>query len=195
MEMAVDRLLPNFRIKAKSKISSLILRENREQDEIEKLGSREKPLLPKTEIREQIREQIIDSDSVLPNSDSLPPNSDSLPPNSDSVLPNLGIREQINSPLSITETSLKPLPVNKKLLPNSEIREQIENGNTIAGKSIVKVKGTSYILTHAKSNKYMPEHKGWLEIKTSDKKLYLYLRWRDGEIQRSRCMGKLDRLS
>jgi hypothetical protein len=81
------------------------------------------------------------------------------------------------------------------LLPNSEIREQIENGETILGKSIVNVKGNKYILTHSKSDKYMPTNKGWTEIKPKDGKLYLYLRWRDEKIQRSRCMGKLDRIS
>jgi hypothetical protein len=100
-----------------------------------------------------------------------------------------------SSPLSITETSPKPATVKKQLPPNDEIRGQLENGETILGKSIITVKGTRYILTHSKSNKYMPTNEGWLEIKPNGQKLYLYLRWRNDQKQRSRCMGKLDRLS
>lgn len=79
-----------------------------------------------------------------------------------------------------------------KLLPNSAIREQLENGNTIVGKSLTKVKGKLYILTHANSDKHMPPNKGWLEIKPKAGKQYLYLRWRDGKSQRSRCLGRVD---
>lgn len=168
MERVINDLLPTFKRKVKPTIRSLILKESREQDEIEKLGSSPKPLLPKSEIREQ---DGIDSKHLLPNSDRLLPNSAHL-------LPKSQIREQL-----------------PKKLSNDEIREQLDNGKTILGKSIVNVKGTSYLLTHSKSDKYMPTNKGWTEIKSKAGKLYLYLRWRDGEIQRSRCMGKLDRLS
>lgn len=168
MERAVSDLLPTFRKKVKPTLSSLILKESREQDEIEKLGSSPKPLLPNSESREQVS---IDSDRLRPNSDRQLPNSDRLLPNSE-------IREQLPNKLS-----------------NDEIREQLEQGSEILGKSIVNVKGQKYLLTHSKSDKYMPTNKGWLDIKRKDGKIYLYLRWREGGIQRSRCMGRLDRLS
>ena len=168
MEQAVNDLLPTFRKKVKPTLSSLILRESREQDEIEKLGSSPKPLLPKSESREQVS---IGSDSLLPKSKIREHDPDSL-------LPKSKIREQLPNKLS-----------------NDEIREQLEDGSEILGKSIVNVKGQKYLLNHSRSDKYMPTNKGWLDIKRKDGKLYLYLRWRDGGTQRSRCMGRLDRLS
>jgi hypothetical protein len=157
------------------------LKESREQDEIEKLGTKHRCLLPNSEIREQDRSNpdhlLPNSDHLIPSSDHLIPSSDHLIPSSDHLLPKSQIREQL-----------------PKKLSNDEIREQIEQGGEILGKSIVNVKGQKYLLTHSKSDKHMPTNKGWLDIKRKDGKLYLYLRWRDAGIQRSRCMGRLDHL-
>lgn len=61
-------------------------------------------------------------------------------------------------------------------------------------RSRVKVKGINYLLTRSKSTKYMPPNKGWFEIKVRGKNLFLYLRWWDEKVKRSRCLGKVDRV-
>ena len=173
MEQEIDRLLPNSRKKSKPTISSLILKESREQDRISELGSKPRNLLPNLESREQ-----------KPDPDPI-----------QTLLPNPESREQTISQNLLPNSESREQTITKSLPPNSEIREQLEGGKTIVGRSIVNVKGTNYILNHCKSAKTLPEHKGWLEIKPKSQKLYLYLRWRDGKTQRSQCMGKLDRLS
>jgi hypothetical protein len=93
---------------------------------------------------------------------------------------------------SITEISTASPPAPIEMPPKSEI-----GGHDLAGKdedkrSRVKVKGRNYLLTHSKSNKYIPPNKGWFEIKPRGKNLFLYLRWWDEKVKRSRCMGKVD---
>jgi hypothetical protein len=110
------------------------------------------------------------------------------------LLPNLeiGIRELAKETYPEYLARIREQKSRLKLLPKSVIREQLEQGVTILGKSLTKVKGKVYILTHTKSNEPLPESKGWLDIKKMGKYQYLYLRWRDEDKQRSRCMGRVD---
>jgi hypothetical protein len=62
------------------------------------------------------------------------------------------------------------------------------------GDAIVIVNGKNYYLTHSKSSKYYPGDKGWFDIKRKGSADYLYRRWRDGVKQKSRCLGRVDRL-
>jgi hypothetical protein len=79
-----------------------------------------------------------------------------------------------------------------KLLPKSIIREQLEQGIEIPGKSIVKVKGKVYILTQPKStNNQLPKN-WWRDIKQIGKHQYLYARWREGDRQKSKSLGRVD---
>jgi hypothetical protein len=135
-------------------------------------------LLPK--VREQhltllpkVREQERDDRNSDPHGD----------PHGDSLLPNF--REQ---------ASIELLPkVREQLYPAREIREQLLAGQTVIGYSIVQIKNDRYYLTHAKSTKYYPMN-GWWDIKNKKGINYLYTRWREGVTQKSRCLGRLDRL-
>jgi hypothetical protein len=110
------------------------------------------------------------------------------------LLPNLAdeIRELATETYSEFSARIREQKARAKLLPNSVIREQLERGESILGKSLTKVKGKVYILTHSKSKEQMPPNKGWLEIKKIGKYQYLYLRWRDEDKQQSSCMGRVD---
>jgi hypothetical protein len=83
--------------------------------------------------------------------------------------------------------------VREQLYPPREIREQLLAGQTAIGYSIVPIKSHRYYLTHAKSTKYYPAN-GWWDIKNKNGINYLYTRWREGLTQKSRCLGRLDRL-
>ncbi len=100
-------------------------------------------------------------------------------------------REQPKTLLPI----LKP-PINRE----QENREQKETDSmesplveTESDRKIVKVRGTSYIFQSTKSLESINRLNGWLDIKPSPNKrhLYLCLRWRDGNIQRSKHLGKV----
>jgi hypothetical protein len=108
------------------------------------------------------------------------------------------IREQPNLVLlpkirerNITDRSTPTnlLPKIREQHPAPEIREQLLKGNHYAGYSIVTVKSEQYYLTHANSDKFIPD-KGWLDIKGK----YLYVRWRSDGKQCSRCLGRIDAL-
>jgi hypothetical protein len=82
------------------------------------------------------------------------------------------------------------------VLPNSKVREQPPKPNPQATNlRIVSIKGQKYFLTPTKSTKTLPEGKGWREIKKQKGHLYLYLRWREGEPQKSGCLGRLDKIT
>lgn len=133
------------------------------------------------------------SSLILKESESHP-NLTLLPKTELPLLPNLAdeIRELAKETYPEFLARIREQKSRLKLLPKSVIREQLERGETILGKSLTKVKGKVYILTHTKYGEPLPEHKGWLDIKKMGKYQYLYLRWRDEDKQRSRCMGRVD---
>jgi hypothetical protein len=145
-------------------------------------------LLPNSKSREQF-----DTDRLLPNSQ--PPSSLISEANA--------VRSLINEPPPARSIDADLLPKSReqylqdpptKLLPNLAIREQLEDGQHVPGYSIVLVKGQRYLLHHSKSNKYYPTDRGWFDIKPKGGIDYLYTRWRDGQKQKSRCLGRIDRL-
>ncbi len=96
------------------------------------------------------------------------------------LLPNPEVREQV----SVT------------VLPNPKVREQpLEPSPQSPNLRIVSIKGQKYFLTPSKSTKQLPEGKGWREIKKQKGNLYLYLRWREGETQKSGCLGRVDKIT
>jgi hypothetical protein len=103
------------------------------------------------------------------------------------LLPNFKNREP-NSPVREQASML--------VLPNSKVREQPPKPNPQSPNlKIVSIKGQKYFLTPSKSTKTLPEGKGWREIKKQKGNLYLYLRWREGETQKSGCLGRLDKIT
>ncbi len=80
------------------------------------------------------------------------------------------------------------------LLPNPPVREQPDL-TLLPNLQIVTVKSQKYFLTPTKSLKELPENKGWFDIKKQKGNLYLYLRWREGETQKSGCLGRLDKIT
>jgi hypothetical protein len=93
-----------------------------------------------------------------------------------------------------TERSRSSHQAGIEMPPKLEFGGHDPTGRTLDNRSRVNVKGIVYLLTHSKSNKYMPPHKGWLEIKPRGKNQFLYLRWWDEKIKRSRCLGRVDKL-
>jgi hypothetical protein len=55
------------------------------------------------------------------------------------------------------------------------------------------INGTTYLFTHSKLSKPISQPNGWLEVKKSANKrnLYLYLRWREEGVKRSKHLGKV----
>ncbi len=131
---------------------------------------------------------------LLPNLKSREQNSKTqhLEPQK-SLLPNLDLLPTFREhDIMLPKSREQDIP--KKPLANRQIREQLERGETVIGYSIVKIKSKKYLLTHSNSNKYYPSLGGWYDIKVKQKIEYLYIRWRDGIKQKSRCLGKLDLL-
>jgi hypothetical protein len=125
---------------------------------------------------------------LLPNLKSREQNPKGQPPEpKENLLPNF--REQ---PPLLPKSREQETP--KKQLPDLAIREQLERGETVIGYSIVKIKSMRYLLTHSKSNKYYPTLEGWYDIKIKRGIHYLYIRWREGVKQKSRCLGRVDLL-
>jgi hypothetical protein len=78
------------------------------------------------------------------------------------------------------------------LPPNSEIRGQIEP--LPPNLEIVKVRGQQYFLTPTQPVRPLPIQSTWHEIKTQKNNQYLYLRWREENKKKSRCLGRVDAL-
>jgi hypothetical protein len=78
------------------------------------------------------------------------------------------------------------------LPPNSEIRGQIKL--LPPNLEIVKVRGQQYFLTPTQPPKPLPIQSTWYEIKTQKNNQYLYLRWREENKKKSRCLGRIDAL-
>jgi hypothetical protein len=125
--------------------------------------------------------------NLLPNSKNSelgsksPPSKSPVREQADStLLPNQPVREQPDS----------------TLLPNQPVREQPLKPNTQSPNlQIVTVKSQKYFLTPTKSRKELPKNIGWFDIKKQKGNLYLYLRWREGETQKSGCLGRLDKIT
>jgi hypothetical protein len=103
-----------------------------------------------------------------------------------------------------SELGSKPQPLadpvreqpDSALLPNQPVREQPLKPNTQSPNlQIVTVKSQKYFLTPTKSRKELPKNIGWFDIKKQKGNLYLYLRWREGETQKSGCLGRLDKIT
>jgi hypothetical protein len=110
------------------------------------------------------------------------------------LLPNFKNRKLGSKPLP-SESPVREQP-DRIVLPNSKVREQPLEPNTQSPNlKIVSIKGQKYFLTPSKSTKTLPEGKGWREIKKQKGNLYLYLRWREGDTQKSGCLGRLDKIT
>jgi transcriptional regulator with XRE-family HTH domain len=75
-----------------------------------------------------------------------------------------------------------------------EFREQPATGLLMEEGLKLKVKGKFWRLTHSKHRTPIPDSLGWFDVKTIHQKTYLYLRWREGKTQRSKCLGKIEPL-
>ena len=110
------------------------------------------------------------------------------------LLPKVREQEQTDLLLpKVREQMHPPHQVREQLHPPHQVREQLLEGHTVIGYSIVTIKSEVYYLTHAKSSKYYPVE-GWWDIKKQKGINYLYTRWREGLTQKSRCLGRLDRV-
>jgi hypothetical protein len=133
------------------------------------------------------------SSLILQESDTHPDLS-LLPKTQLAARPNLSdeIRELATETYPQFSERIREQKAKLKSLTPSAIREQVEQGIEIPGKSIVTIKGVVYILTQPKSINHQLPKKWWRDIKQIGKYEYLYARWRDGDCQKSKCLGRVD---